>query len=98
MIEMTFKKFPKCEECEVFLNIEIRSNIARGVVCEGMRAVGKCPKDVWRRDAVEKLTKDIVEYTKDRKRCLENDPKEEYIACQVEGKIIVAKEFLEALK
>jgi hypothetical protein len=51
--ECGFKKFPKCEECEIFL--QMKELASRVLVCETARACGQCPKDQWCVDLAKKL-------------------------------------------
>lgn len=47
LLYKTKTDFPTCEKCEVFLNKETKTSVARAIFCEGLRATDMCPKDKW---------------------------------------------------
>lgn len=58
----TFKTYPKCEECPAFKACPNN----RAVLCETTRAIGNCPKDLWKK-RIEKQLRELYE-TEDIKR------------------------------
>jgi hypothetical protein len=67
-MKYNLENFPTCEKCPIFLRADqVRYDI-RVELCEGVRARGKCPKDVWRDDFGEELREKRVSIEQFKKK------------------------------
>ena len=62
-MKFNLENLPQCEKCEVFTSDETRTSTARAIFCEGLRAVGSCPKDEWSEGCKKELREQIERLT-----------------------------------